>query len=505
MRTSLCYSAHLVGLSAEIVTIEVDISNGLHTMSIIGLGDRSVEESKDRISAAIKNSGYVSPKQKNQKVIISLAPADIRKEGPAFDLPMALAYLAACGEIAFDPSKTLFLGELSLDGEVRPISGALPILCQARARGYERAFVPKHNQEEAALASGMDIYGVSTLLEAISYVTGIAKPQPAKRAALDPAPTTMQDMNTIRGNEGAKRGLEVAAAGGHNVLMYGPPGTGKTMLARSFPSILPPLSPEEMIEVTSIRSAARLPSGAISAEPPFRAPHHTASYVAIVGGGPSPRSGEVTLAHRGVLFLDEVAEFDRDVLEALRQPLEERAITISRARGTATFPAQCILLASMNPCPCGKPKNDGCDCSPRAIASYRRKVSGPIMDRLDIWLNIDKVDYHKLAATSDGGEPSEAIRRRVQAARDRQARRFAAHGIAKRLNGEISAKELEACAGLSAAAREELTRAAERLRLSGRAFHRTIKVARTVADLAGREEISEADMLEALLYRQRII
>ncbi len=507
MNIATCESAHITGLLAEIVTVEVDISNGLNAVSIVGLGDRAVEEAKDRISAAIKNSGYVSPKQKNQKVVISLAPADVRKEGPAFDLPMALAYLAAAGDIGFDPTGTLFLGELSLEGNLRKVAGVLSILVQAAARGFDRAFVPADNAIEASLASGIRVYAVSSLREVIDCLEGKGNIEPvAPREELGSADeaSDVPDMRLIRGNETAKRGLEIAAAGAHNILLFGPPGTGKTMLAQSFLSILPPLSREEAVEVTGIHSAARTLGNSLITRPPFRAPHHTASYPAIVGGGAFPRPGEITLAHRGVLFLDEFPEFDRSVIEALRQPLEEKTITISRARGSVEFPAQTILIASMNPCPCGKPKGGGCTCTAGILRAYRRRVSGPIMDRLDIWMNVNKVDYEKLSAPDPSSESSADIRARVTAAREIQAARFKAHGLSKRYNSEMNARDIEKMIALPDAARRTLTAAAHKLSLSGRAFHRIIKVARTIADLSNQENIQETHILEALHYRQKM-
>jgi magnesium chelatase family protein len=504
------YSAQLSGLQSEIISIEVDISNGLHNFSIVGLGDRSVDEARDRVSAAIKNSGFTSPKQKNQKVVVSMAPAEIRKEGSSFDLAIAIAYLSAAGEIEFEPDRKLFLGELSLEGRVRRVSGLLPILCQIKDQGFTQVFIPKDNEAEASLAQGLLIYPVSTLNEAINHLHGLCRVEPIKPINLTniSACNISSDFKIIRGNNSAKRGLEIAAAGAHNVILYGPPGTGKTMLAQSFNSILPALSYEQAVEVTGIHSAARTLLEGLILYPPFRAPHHTASYPSIVGGGAFPRPGEITLAHRGVLFMDEFPEFDREVLEALRQPLEDRMITISRAKGRVTFPAQCILIASMNPCPCGKEKGKGCNCTTHTLESYRKKVSGPIMDRLDIWAQVNKVDYAEMAAKHSSAESSAAIRERVVRARAIQRQRFDRYGIKKVFNGEMCAQDIEICNVMTDEARSYLTASAEKLGLSGRAFHRVIKVAQTIADLAANSldesQIKKDHILEALQYRQKM-
>ncbi|MFA6315477.1 MAG: YifB family Mg chelatase-like AAA ATPase [Candidatus Paceibacterota bacterium] len=508
MSLAKTYSAQLIGLVSEIITLEVDISNGLHSFSIVGLGDRSVEEAKDRVSAAIKNSGYISPKQKNQKVVVSMAPADIHKEGPSFDLAIAIAYLSAAEDIVFTPENTLLLGELSLEGRIRKVSGLLPILCQAPIHKFKQAFIPKDNVDEASLAQGLTIFPVSTLTEVIDHITGLRLVEPLKLreenefSSINTDDQTL-DMSIIRGNESAKRGLEIAAAGAHNIIMCGLPGTGKTMLAKSFCSILPNLSYEESVEVTGIHSAARILGTKLIIRPPFRSPHHTASYPSIVGGGSFPRPGEITLAHRGVLFLDEFPEFSREVIEALRQPLEDRLITISRARGIITFPAQCILIASMNPCPCGLGRENNCTCTTRTLEMYKRKISGPIIDRLDVWLNINMIDYGKLAAPVSTSETSETIRNRVQKARMRQKSRFQKNNIRKSYNSEMDARDIERFANISDEARKILTASSEKLKMSGRAFHRIIKVARTISDLSDSDTIMPEHIFEAIQYRQR--
>jgi magnesium chelatase family protein len=501
------YTAQLIGLSMEPISVEIDISHGLHSFSIVGLGDRAVEEAKDRISAAIKNSGYVSPKQKNQKVVISLAPADVRKEGPSFDVAMAIAYFCATGELIAHLEGTLLLGELSLEGKIRRISGLLPLLCQAADYGFMTAFIPSENIHEASLAQNITLFAVSSLGELLDHLSGkhILTPIEPRTWTEATEPYINMDIKAIRGNETAKRGLEIAAAGAHNTIMCGQPGTGKTMLAQSFRSLLPPLSHEHALEVTSIHSAARTLHTEIITHPPFRSPHHTASYPSIVGGGAIPKPGEITLAHRGILFLDEFTEFNRDVIEALRQPLEDRYITISRARGAVTFPAQCILIASMNPCPCGKGQGMGCTCPMRQVEKYRRKISGPIIDRIDIWLNVNKVDYEKLSATVSTSESSQTIRTRIIEARRRQRARFKKHSIDKHFNSEMNAGDIEKCIALEKDVRELLSTSAQRLELSGRGFHRVIKVAQTIADLAGDGPITKENLLEALQYRQKTV
>ena len=509
MGMATSYSAQLVGLDSRIITVEVDISNGLNSFSIVGLGDRAVIEAKDRISAAIKNTGFISPKQKNQKVIISLAPADMHKEGPSFDLAMTIAYLAAAGDIELDPERKLLLGELSLEGNLRKVTGILPMLCQAPAHGFTSAFIPKDNETEASLAQGITIYAVRSVQEVIGHLTGSVRLTPILQGIITPDDTgkstgQSSDMSDIRGNETAKRGLEIAAAGAHNIIMCGPPGTGKTMLAHGFSSILPDLSYEHAVEVTCVHSAADILAQGLITKPPFRAPHHTASYPAVIGGGSIPRPGEITLAHRGVLFLDEFPEFDRSVIEALRQPLEERSVTISRARATLTFPAQCILIASMNPCPCGLGKDHGCTCPEHVFKAYRRRLSGPIMDRIDIWATVAKVDYEKLSARHVSSENSITIRSRVSKARSRQYKRFKEKGISLCYNSEMGAREIEICSILSDDARSTLKLSAEKMGLSGRAFHRVIKVAQTIADLAASDLVEKGHILEALQYREKI-
>ena len=518
MNFSKVYSAQTNLLSVTPVSVETDItSRTLYAFAVVGLPDKAVEEARDRISAAIKNSGFESPKKHNHKIVISLAPADLKKEGPSFDLAMALSYLLANDDIDFDPGEKLFLGELSLDGKVRPIHGILPIARFAKKNGFKELYVPMENVREAAIIDGIDVFGVSTLTGLIGHLLGTKKIEKAKLTVVDRVKSTSSiDFSDVRGQERAKRGLLIAAAGGHNVAMYGPPGTGKTMLAKAFAGILPELSFEEALEVTSIHSVAGILSKTFITNPPFRAPHHTASYVSLVGGGSTPRPGEITLAHTGVLFMDEFPEFDRRVIESLRQPLEDRVISVSRAKGTAHFPASVLLVAAMNPCPCGNFGFRGkpCICTPSTLARYRRKMSGPIMDRIDIWLEVDRVlpkDLHDDGGSLPAGRPgdkTEVFRTKVEKARLAQKERFSKNLPAGRQgkmlrNSEMSARDLVTFVTLDKESRKRLAPAAERLGFSPRVYHRMIKVARTIADLEGSPEITNSHILEAVEYRPK--
>ncbi len=506
------FSAQTELLSGRIVSVEVDTSKGMNNFAIVGLGDRAVDEARDRVGSALKNAGFESPKHKNQKTIVSLSPADLKKEGSHFDVSIALGYLVAEGlPLEKELNKSLFVGELALDGGVRPVRGILAIALSASREGFTEIFVPKENANEASLVKELTVYSIDSLKDLVEHVR---KNNPSSKKLMPFASTDVNgeftkpetDFGDIIGQESAKRGLLIAASGGHNILMYGPPGTGKTMLARALSGILPSLSKEDAMEVTSIQSiAGQGGTKGLAYTAPFRAPHHTSSYVSVIGGGTFPKPGEVTLAHRGVLFLDEFPEFDRRVVESLREPLEEHKVSIARAKGSALFPAQFLFVAAMNPCPCGYKgsKTKICSCTASDLVRYRRKISGPLLDRIDLALYVGEISYSKLA--QGGGVPqSENIRKIVSKTRERAYIRSEKAGLPKKINGELKGKDLPVLAPLSKESEKILNESAEKLGLSARAYHRTLKLARTIADLAESDNILPEHILEAIRYRPQM-
>ena len=514
---SKIFSGTVIGLNSQIIEVEADVSFGLRAFNIIGLADKAIEEAKERVNSAIKSSGYKSPFGQPQRILINLAPADLKKEGSIYDLAIALGYLSSSGQIKFNSNGKLFFGELSLNGRLKPIKGSVCLALLAKEKGFNEIIIPKENISEAALAlynctnqKIPNIIGVDSLKEAINYLERNIKIEPAKADIKEffKNPNYSFDFSFIKGQESSKRALEITAAGSHNLLMTGPPGAGKSLMAKALPSILPSLSFEESLELTKIYSITGLlaKENPLITARPFRSPHHTSSLTSLVGGGNPVRPGEITLAHRGVLFLDEFPEFHRDVLESLRQPLEDGEISVLRLKDRMSFPAKFSLIAASNPCPCGYYKSAyrQCVCQMSQINKYKQKLSGPLMDRIDIFIEVPQMKFEKLISP-DPTSQSAGVRQRIEKARDIQKQRFFKENLKIITNSEMQIPQIKKFCQIDSKSQNILRQFVDSSKLSARGYHRVLKTARTIADLAESESIKYEHLTEALMYRIREI